>query len=260
MAKAQIRIRCGIGDFITYLTRIQTFKEVYPIDELHIYVAGGWKNVPKQIIEIAQPCIASGLINSISEEEVTAELKEDWQPDNNPLKYKMKIPFEVPTFHQDAWCLNIDQPIAVIQPITTQGSFEGFNEGRNLPREDWLAICDKIKQLGYFIVQIGDVSERDYLPKNEFVDMNACGLNTLRESIDLLKLCDLCVATNSWPWEVAAYAGKKTLCLYYTNFEIWCKIHVPKFAPPDYGMTNLRIEEKKNLGQIMAYIEELHNA
>lgn len=260
----QLRWSCGIGDAITYAARIENFKKTHQIDNLHIYVTGGWQNTTDLIIEIFQPCIKSGLISSISTEEVNVDYKEDWQPDNNPLIYPMSLPFEFPTYTGDDCFDALEGKICLIHPCTSQGNGEGFTPGRYLNPEGWGVVCKRMKELGYKVIQIGGLTEVNYLKEvSEHIDINLCGINTLRESIALLKKCDFCIGSNSWPWEISSYAGRKTICLYFSNMH-WIYLHALKgYTPgkifdPTCGIANLRIELNKNVDQILKYIEELH--
>ena len=252
MTTAQIKISCGIGDLITYLARLPEFRKTENVDHLHLWVAGGFKDTPMHLLAVARMCPQ---VNSVSLKPENVDKNFDWIPDDNPLKYPMQIPYYTASSE------NIELPSGkhcLIQPVTSLGSFEGFVESRYLPPEGWAAICDRVHAYGYKIIQVGAFEERDYLGKYaNKVDTNWCGLMTVAETIRLAQKCHMCVATNSWVWEVSAYAQIPTLCLYYTNYDKWCRIHVPKFLPPMHGIPTLRIEPEKDISKILKHIDGL---
>ena len=252
MTSAEIKISCGIGDAITYITRLPEFIKREQVNELSIWIAGGWQQISRLIKEVYEPC---KLINKITYHSEKADKHFDWIADDAPLIYPMTMPFDIPIYDTDKISLPSDWKVCVIHPITTEGSFEGYNCQRYLEPSKWVKICDKIHDLGYKIVQIGGAAEGGYLPQ-ETIDLNLSGITTIRESIGILKNCDFCIGCNSWPWEVSSYKGIKTVCLYYTNTH-WIRLHVPKPDSKDYGLPNLRIETDKNIDKIIGFIEEL---
>jgi hypothetical protein len=255
-----IKVQGGIGDMVSYLTRIPSYKRIKNINKVYFNQVSGWRDVPLLIIEILQPCISNGYINGIILGQVNSELPcliEDWRPDNSSLSYPMQLPFIMPTYQSDE--INIPQlynkKICCINPVTASGNFKGYTEYRYLPKYDWIEICKHLKKLGYYIIYIGGSSDKGYIPQ-EYIDLDLAGLIPIRQTVSILKKCHLCVCTNSWPGEVTSYAGIPTVYLYYTN-KHWIPLHFPKYELPNCGIPNLRIELDKKLENIIKYIDEL---
>ena len=253
---AQITASCGIGDIVSFFAKIPSFKKTHQIDYLHIHLSGGWIEIPKLIIELSQPVIKSGLISSISLEEMKVDYKESWIPDDSTLKYQFSIPFSIPTFPSDDIKIPFNK-ICAINPVTASGNFEGFTPGRYLSKEVWIEICKFMQQNGYRIVYLGGEKDCGYIPL-DYIDLDLCGVTTIRECISVLNKSDFFIGCNSWMWECCAYRGIPTVCSYLTNYDIFCKIHVPSMERPSHGIPNLRISTNQSTEEILKYMEELY--
>lgn len=246
MVDSCIRVSCGVGNLVSYLARINSYKKIENIDNVCVWVAGGYKDMVDRMIEIGQGCVESKLIFDINRNKLNIPRMDDWQPDHASLRYPIRVPFEFPVLENDKIPLPWGtKKVCGIQCKTSLGNPSGFEPSRHLEVGKWIEIIKELKQQGYYVVNFG---ENTHVP-NEYIDLDLWGL-PIRQITYLIQQCSLFVGNTSWMAIVTAYAGIPTIDLLYTNLH-WLKLHFDVETLPHCGIPNLYIETQRNVKDII---------
>lgn len=246
-----ILIRCGIGDTLAYLARLNSLLRVYPDHRIYFHV-GGFRNIPEMIAELMLPDrriygvrilygydrqskrLEKKVLNKIRSIAVPGDLVESWTPDEYPLRYPLEHPFKPALFPEDHAAAEeflsthgLKEGEALgIHPITTRGNAGAFDEKRYWPQDKWHALVDHLKARGEKLILFGAHGEEYGLTVDGKHIVSAQGL-PLRVTIALLMRIKGLIGTNSWCWEVTAYSGKPIISLFFT-FPDNIRLYVPE--------------------------------
>jgi ADP-heptose:LPS heptosyltransferase len=246
-----ILIRCGIGDTLAYLARLNSLLEKYPEHRVYFHV-GGYKHIPEMIAELLQPDrrvygtrilygydrqsvrLEKKVLKKIRDIAVQGDIVESWTPDEYPLRYRLQYPFRPELFPEDHAeadeflrknNLKPDEALG-IHPITTRGNAGAFDEKRNWPQERWHALVGHLLSRGERLILFGAHNEEYGLHVDGKQIVSAQGL-PLRTTVALLMRIKGLISTNSWCWEVTAYSGKPIISLWFT-FPQNIRLYVPE--------------------------------
>lgn len=212
----EILISCGIGDVVTYLSRLDSL--LSEGDQVKFTILGGY--IP--VIEMEkQLLLADPRVIGVSESMGGGDRVIDFRPDLAPLAYPIQLPFRAAHLLQAhdfaKQTLSGEQKTCVIQPVTTSGNDRGFEESRYWYLDRWQELINYLQEKDFRILQIG--SSSDYCgfdPIHGPID-DLCGMTSIDEAVALVLKADLFIGTNSWAGEVSAYALKPTVYFFLTD-------------------------------------------
>lgn len=246
-----ILIRCGIGDTLAYLARLDSLLKMYPQSRVYFHV-GGFRKIPEMIAELLlpdrrvygvrllygydrqSPRLEKKVLKKIRDYAVPGDIVESWTPDEYPLRYPLQHPFAPELFPEDHKAadeflqnngLRAGEALG-IHPITTRGNAGAFDEKRYWPQEKWHALADYLQSKGERLLLFGAHGEEYGLRVDGQKIISAQGL-PLRTTIALLTRVKGLIGTNSWCWEVTAYSGKPIISLWFT-FPQNIRLYVPE--------------------------------
>jgi ADP-heptose:LPS heptosyltransferase len=264
-----ILIRCGIGDSLTHLARLDSLLKVYPQSRIYFHV-GGFRKIPEMIAELLLPDrrvygvrLLYGydrqslrrekkVLKKIRSIAVPGDIVESWTAGEYPLRYPMQYPFIPELFPEDHIAAEEflkKNGIATgealgIHPITTRGNAGAFDEKRYWPQEKWHALVDHLHSKSERLLLFGAQGEEYGLNVDGQKIISAQGL-PLRTTIALLTRVKGLIGTNSWCWEVTAYSGKPIISLWFTfpqNIRLYVpeqKDHTHFFTDRDVGVPDV---------------------
>jgi ADP-heptose:LPS heptosyltransferase len=264
-----ILIRCGIGDTLAYLARLDSLLKVYPQSRIYFHV-GGFRKIPEMIAELLlpdrrvygvrllygyesqSPRREKKVLKKIRSITVPGDIVESWTPDEYPLRYPLQYPFMPELFPEDHKAADEflkKNGIATgealgIHPITTRGNAGAFDEKRYWPQEKWHALVDHLHSKSERLLLFGAQGEEYGLNVDGQKIISAQGL-PLRTTIALLTRVKGLIGTNSWCWEVTAYSGKPIISLWFTfpqNIRLYVpeqKDHTHFFTDRDVGVPDV---------------------
>lgn len=218
----EILIQGGIGDLITYLAKLDSLLK--PGDQAKFCFTGGFETsveLQKEILRCDPRVTEQGKIDKVL----------DWRPDYAAFGFPFRLPFSVYTsdeakeFARDFLKHHKLDPskTIVIQPRTTEGNIRGFEPERHWEDWKWQRLIALLSESGYSVIQVGSVKDAFHLNGV----WNLVGKTSILETIALIQKAGFTIGINSWVWEIAAYALKPTICLYFHN-HFWIPLHVPE--------------------------------
>jgi hypothetical protein len=235
-----ILVKCGIGDVIAYLARLDSLLAKYDNPRVYFHV-GSYGEIPELIAEVMQPdrriygCnILYGYVQG-SERRQKQQLKRirrnafpgdiilNWVPDDSETDLKMTHPFSPELFPDDhaaadEFLLKNDLKAGEalgIHPITTRGNAGAFDEKRYWPQEKWHALVKHLLDRGERLVLFGAHGEEYGLKADGKQIFSAQGI-PVRHTIALLLKVKGLIGTNSWCWEIVGYSGKPIISFFFT--------------------------------------------
>lgn len=235
-----ILIRCGIGDTLAYLARLDSLLALNPGARIYFHV-GGYGRIPEMIAELLlpdrrvygvrllygydrqSPRLEKKVLNKIRAMTYPGDIVESWTPDEFPLRYPMQHPFMPELFSEDHQAadeflrknrLSPGEALG-IHPITTRGNAGAFDEKRYWPQEKWHALVEHLLKRGERLILFGADGEEYGMKVDGEKIVSAQGL-PLRQTMALLMRVKGLIGTNSWCWEVTGYAGKPIISLWFT--------------------------------------------
>jgi len=194
MNKVHILMLCGFGDTLSAITRLPSFKEIYPKHKICFYLGGFGKSpeMSKQQLELEGyeakiinnlqyhgqlPQIRDFLQKSVIKE---GDIFEDWsfceeifnnQPATN-WQYDMKIPYAYSNEANESEYFeeihnevvnHLGLKIVAIKCVTKSGNAEGFDHdiaaGRFWKEEEWKKLIDHLRLNGYVPMFVGKKDE-----------------------------------------------------------------------------------------------------
>lgn len=138
-----------------------------------------------------------------------------------------------------------------IHPITTRGNAGGFDEKRYWAQQKWHALVDYLHSKGERLLLFGAEGEEYGLKVDGQKIVSAQGL-PLRTTIALLTRVKGLIGTNSWCWQVTAYAGKPIIALWFT-FPQNIRLYVPEKRDHAHFFT----EKSTGVEEVIAAYERL---
>ncbi len=271
-----ILIRCGIGDTLAYLARLDSLLKSYPQSRVYFHV-GGFRKIPEMIAELLlpdrrvygvrllygydrqSPRLEKKVLKKIRSIAVPGDIVESWTPDEYPLRYALQHPFVPELFPEDHQAadeflqkngLRPGEALG-IHPITTRGNAGAFDEKRYWPQEKWHALVDYLLSKGERLLLFGAEGEEYGLKVDGERIVSAQGL-PLRTTIALLTRVRGLIGTNSWCWEVTAYSGKPIIALWFTFPQ-----NIRLYAPPVQDHLQFFTDRATELSQVTAAYERL---
>lgn len=246
-----ILIRCGIGDTLAYLARLNSLLRMYPDSRIYFHV-GGFSRIPEMIAELLlpdhrvygvrllygydrqSPRLEKKVMNNIRSFAVPGDIVESWTPDEYPLRYPLEHPYLPELFAEDHAAADdflrrnglANGEAVGIHPITTRGNAGAFDEKRYWPQDKWHGLVDHLLKRGERLILFGAQGEEYGIEVDGKHIVSAQGL-PLRQTIALLTRVRGLIGTNSWCWEVAGYAGKPIISLWFT-FPQNIRLYVPE--------------------------------
>ncbi len=271
-----ILIRCGIGDTLAYLARLDSLLRVYPDSRVYFHV-GGFRNIPEMIAELLlpdrrvygvrllygydrqSPRLEKKVLKKIREYATAGDIVESWTPDEYPLRYPLGHPFVPQLFPEDHAAAdeflrkhNLKAGEALgIHPITTRGNAGAFDEKRYWPQEKWHALVEHVLKKGERLILFGAHGEEYGLTIDGQKIISAQGL-PLRTTIALLTKIKGLIGTNSWCWEVTAYSGKPIISLWFTFPQ-----NIRLYVPEKRDHTQFFTEKSVTVEEVVAAYERL---
>ncbi|MFZ5629984.1 MAG: glycosyltransferase family 9 protein [Spirochaetota bacterium] len=271
-----ILIRCGIGDTLAYLARLDSLLKVHPNARIYFHV-GGFRKIPEMIAELLlpdrrvygvrllygydrqSPRLEKKVLKKIRSIAVPGDIVESWTPDEYPLRYPLQHPFTPELFPEDHAAAdeflrrnNLKAGEALgIHPITTRGNAGAFDEKRYWPQDKWHALVDYLHRKGERLLLFGAHGEEYGLDVDGQKIVSAQGL-PLRTTIALLTRVKGLIGTNSWCWEVTAYSGKPIISLWFTFPQ-----NIRLYRPEKADHTQFFTEKSTSVEEVTAAYERL---
>lgn len=253
-----VYVRCGLGDFLTYLTRVPALQEKYPGHAISFFV-GGYGQAPQFMKEVGDVC------PELLRTEIRWPEKRDpnvvevlnWVPDDIPLAYPMQIPHPVVVPEEIEKKLEgVDIPwdrVLCMQTATTEGNERGYEAYRCWGERNWTYLSMKFIEEGWVVVWVGSSRDAEFVkaPK-DVIDVR--GDLTVLETIALLQHSFGCIGINSWVWEVSAYAGLPTVCI-YLNDHHFVRLHVPQDSEK-FSEHCLIVKDDKDWSQMYSLVND----
>ena len=232
--KVWITVRCGFGDLITYLTRLPSVQKEYSGCDI-VMCVDGYGQSPEWMREVCEACPQVSEVRvgwptrKLMREEGAEEIL-NWVPEDAPLPFSMCLPYLVAA--PDVVHIKIEEEfslpwdrVLVMQPATTEGNNRGYELRRCWGERNWNYLSGKFIEEGWTVVWLGSEADKGYVAApDEVVDLR--GSLSILETISVIEHSFGCIAINSWIWEVAAYAGIPTVCIYLTDHH-FIRLHVP---------------------------------
>lgn len=246
-----ILIRCGIGDTLAYLARLNSLLKVYPGRRVYFHI-GGFGVIPEMIAEVMlpdrriygtrilygydrqSPRLEKKVMAKIRRIAVPGDIVESWTLDEYPLRYALEHPFSPELYPDDHAAaddfllkngLKPGEALG-IHPITTRGNAGAFDEKRYWPQEKWHALVKHLLDRGERLVLFGAHGEEYGLKADGKQIFSAQGI-PVRHTIALLLKVKGLIGTNSWCWEIVGYSGKPIISFFFT-FPQNIRMYVPE--------------------------------
>lgn len=244
MSKRVHLIRCGLGDFITFIKRWSTIPDIK--ETQFIVVAGGYYGVPKLMEQFWKSSgLAREVVNKFVVDEQFVEgrpqdvdraykknvepilndgdIFENWLPVqmHHTLKLPKLVDFQFDIDYDPALDnISFAKPVCVIHPRTTGGNAAGNQVDRYWPQQKWSSLVRLLQRGGCQVVQIGSQGDRWDLG----ADVQLFG-KPISHSFYLLSLCDLAVTCNSWSYEISVSYNTPSIVFYWHN-NFWSSLHI----------------------------------
>ena len=271
MPTIRMHVDGGAGDYHSGLARIPTIKAKYP--EMDIYIYGQVFHKSHAIVE----WMLKQYENQLSGYELRVFGKmypkknfdvspvpdaRDWvmfdwcdHPPETRQHFEISYPFITRTGINFSSVANN----CGLHMMTTQGDMDfehigGMNMKRYWPKNKWLSLIQQLDmKYGFSEYQTFGAKNEDYgISQSESKVESVLGEDLDAVVAKILKT-KLFIGTNSWLWQVAAYAGIPTVVLYFTN---------PQWIPIHYNdkMKNVRILTDRDIEpeQVMEAIGEIY--
>ena len=235
----------GYGDILSHITRIPAVREKYPKEEYDIkFWLGGYGKSPQFSKEqIEREGYEASLIKNLTFHNQLPEMRkfikenavkeddvfEDWSfceeifQNKAPvfMQYEMQFPYDYNAEHKGRRKEHLRTKKAVaIHPLTKSGNAEGFEhdmqQNRFWTRENWKHICQRLTDDGFTPLFVG-MGEEDWGLADEFPNAINTLFTPIEDTIDILRSCVGCIATNSWDWEITSRIRIPTVCMYFKN-------------------------------------------
>jgi hypothetical protein len=254
--------RCGIGDILSHIAKIDDIKHKHSQDKIKFWI-GGYKNIPllcneiltyngieSQVIkgwsDISQNETVKNFIKSgIKNDDVLLDFNFEIDIFNKRTpkcnEYEMTFPYKYVGEEFKNSFFDYDK-IVGIQAYTKTGAPDFDHNGqRFLSNEKWKELIQELVNEDYKVAIFGSQNDSiEGIKEGKYIQ-SFCGNLSINKTIYAIDKCSRFVGTNSWMWEVAAFKPIRTICLYFTN-TFFKQLHIPT-----YDIKTLLIEEDSNI-------------
>ncbi len=237
--------RCGIGDIISHLTRIDSIKDFHKDNDIKFWL-GGYGDIPKLCKDLLtfngidseivkgwnslqqNDMIKKWIEGKTAEKVVDLNFEQDIFSNKIPdfYRYNMKFPFNFKGEEFKDDFLETGNVIGLQIKTTTGASDFDHNGKRFWPIENWKKLIDIFVMRGFKVAIFGGKNDSIDIKEDDKFIKSYCGKINVNQTIYAIRKCSRFVGTNSWMWEVAAFSGIQTVCLYFTN-TFFLSLHIP---------------------------------